>query len=66
MNQTLALSIAALSPDGQPISTFGNNIIEVSKYGTTAFPIVFTAIIARFMRATALWRCEKGVSLGVS
>lgn len=41
-------------------------MIEVSKYGTTAFPIIFTAVVAGLMKTLALWRCEKGIKLGVS
>ena len=60
------IASAALCLDGEARSRFGDGIIEASKYGTTAFPIVFAAIIARALRIMALWRCEKGARLGVS
>lgn len=56
---------AALSLNGKPRSTFGDNMFETTKYGTTAFPVVFAAIVARMLRAIALWRCEKGARLRV-
>jgi len=60
------LGVSALRLDDKPRSLFGDRIIEASKYGTTAFPIIFAVIVARLMRAIALWRCEAGSRLGVS
>ena len=62
----VVLSVSALHLDNKPRSLFGHRIIEASKYGTTAFPIIFAVIIARLMRVIALWRCEVGSRLGVS
>ena len=41
-------------------------MIELGKYGATAFPIMFATIAARLFKAVALWRSEKGAKLGVS
>ena len=62
----LVLGISALNLDGKPRSRFGENLIEASKYGTTAFPIIFAAVAARMMRALALKFSERGATLGVS
>lgn len=40
-------------------------MIELGKYGATAFPLIFAAVVARLMKVIALWRSEKGARLGV-
>lgn len=60
------LGFAVLGLDGNKRSSFGDGIIELGKYGATAFPIIFAAIAARLFKAVALWRSEKGAKLGVS
>ena len=60
------LGFAVLGLDGSNRSNFGDGIIELGKYGATAFPIMFAAIVARLFKAVALWRSEKGAKLGVS
>ncbi|KAG6993750.1 hypothetical protein G7Y79_00051g086700 [Physcia stellaris] len=61
----LFLGFAVLGLDGKHRSTFGDAIIELGKYGATAFPIMFAAIVARLFRAVALLRSEKGAKLGL-
>ena len=60
------LGFAVLGLDGNKRSNFGDGIIELGKYGATAFPVIFAAIAARLFKAVALWRSEKGAKLGVS
>lgn len=60
------LGFAVLVLDGNRRSSFGDGIIELGKYGATAFPMIFAAIAARLLKAVALWRSEKGAKLGVS
>ncbi|KAI9705955.1 MAG: hypothetical protein M1836_005361 [Candelina mexicana] len=61
----LFLGFAVLGLDGNNRSEFGDSIIELGKYGATAFPIMFAAIAARLFKAVALWRSEKGAKLGL-
>ncbi len=60
------LGFAVLGLDGNKRSSFGDGVIELGKYGATAFPIIFAAIAARLFKALALWRSEKGAKIGVS
>ena len=59
-----ALAIIALRLDGKDVSAFGDHYLQAIRYGPTVFPIIFAAIVARLMRSLALWKCEKGSSLG--
>ncbi|KAL8918636.1 MAG: hypothetical protein Q9172_005329 [Xanthocarpia lactea] len=59
------LGFAVLGLDGNKRSSFGDGIIELGKYGATAFPFMFAAIAARLFKAVALWRSEKGAKLGL-
>ena len=61
----VVLGFSAMSLNNELRSSFGDNIIEASKYGTTAFPIIFASVAARLLKSLALWRCEKGIRLGV-
>lgn len=60
----LAMGLGAIGLDGKPVSTLGENIIAASQYGTTVFPIMFASIMSRLARALALWKCERGTTLG--
>ncbi|KAI4283305.1 MAG: hypothetical protein L6R38_002251 [Xanthoria sp. 2 TBL-2021] len=59
------LGFAVLGLDGNKRSSFGDGIIELGKYGATAFPIIFATIMARLFKAVALWISEKGAKLGL-
>lgn len=61
----LVLAFQALKVDHQPISKHGETIEQAAKLGPTLFPIIFAAVVGRFMRCYALWRAECGSSLGI-
>ncbi|KAK5946706.1 hypothetical protein PMZ80_000849 [Knufia obscura] len=62
----LLLSFEALSVDGRPVSSpRGQTVEQAAKLGPTLFPIVFAAIVGRLMKTYALWRAERGASLGI-
>lgn len=62
----LILSFQALSVDGRPVSSSRGQILEqAARLGPTLFPIIFAAVVGRLMRTYALWRAERGASLGI-
>jgi hypothetical protein len=62
----LVLSFLALSANNQPVSLPRGQIVEqAAKLGPTLFPVIFAAIVGRLMRTYALWRAERGASLGI-
>ncbi|KAF9530407.1 hypothetical protein CPB83DRAFT_850871 [Crepidotus variabilis] len=49
---------------GQPADLpFNNSLLQAAKYGPTVFPIVFAAIVAKFLRNVATFKLEKGVKV---
>ncbi|KAK7993219.1 hypothetical protein PG989_006600 [Apiospora arundinis] len=49
---------------GQPLDQHNNILLlEAARYGPTLFPIVFAAIIARFLRALAAIKLEHGTTV---
>lgn len=62
----LILSFQALSIDGRPVtSDRGQTVEQAARLGPTLFPIIFAAVVGRLMRTYALWRAERGASLGI-
>lgn len=45
-------------------SSFGNNVREVLQVASTVWPISFAAVIGPFLRTLALYKAEKGSTLG--
>lgn len=43
----------------------GHGVEEAAKVGPSIYPIVFAAIVARFLRHLARWQAERGARLGV-
>ena len=39
--------------------------MKVQKLAPTVFPIVFAAVVGRLTRTYALWRAERGATVGV-
>ncbi len=52
--------------DGQEISSRGRSIQEAILLGPTIFPLAFAALAGRSLKRIALWRAERGTTLGVS
>ncbi|SPO06964.1 uncharacterized protein DNG_09658 [Cephalotrichum gorgonifer] len=62
----LLLGVLALHLDDQPLSTYGERVVQGTRLGPTIYPIVFAAIVSRFFRNLARWSAERprGVTLG--
>lgn len=59
-------SFLALSVNNEPVSSsLGQKVEQAAKIAPTLFPVVFAAVVGGFMRTYALWRAERGSSLGV-
>ncbi|KAI5464354.1 hypothetical protein BGZ63DRAFT_421400 [Mariannaea sp. PMI_226] len=63
----IILAVLGLHLDGQPISSYGQHVVQLTLLSPTIYPILFTAIAARFYRNFARWRLEKrqGIELGL-
>jgi hypothetical protein len=59
------LASCALALDSQPLSPWGQRIVEATKLGPTVYPIIFAGLVGRLMKSMALWRAERGANLGV-
>lgn len=60
----LILAFEAFCLNQTPISQHGQTIEQAAKLGPTLFPIIFAAIVGRLMRTYALWRAERGATIG--
>ncbi|KAF4964743.1 hypothetical protein FSARC_7342 [Fusarium sarcochroum] len=49
---------------GKQQSTFGDNTLEVLQLASTLWPISFAAVVGPFLRTLALFRAERGSTLG--
>ena len=59
-------SLLALSVNNHPVSSsLGQKLEQATKLAPTLFPVIFAAVVGRFMRTYALWHAERGASLGV-
>lgn len=65
-DKSIALAVVAAGLHGRDMSSLGQKVQEAAKLGPTIYPIVFAAIVTRFLRHLAQWQAEKGQSLGVS
>lgn len=59
----MLLGIVA-SLHNQEQSEFGDNVREVLRVASTFWPILFAAVLGPFLRTVALYRAEKGSTLG--
>lgn len=62
----LILSFSAWVVNNDPVGSLrGQTVEQAARLGPTLFPILFAAVCSRLMRTYALWRAEKGETLGV-
>jgi hypothetical protein len=61
-----ALAALAYRLDGKELSSHGKHIQEAILLGPTLFPLAFAALAGRSLKRIALWRAERGTTLGVS
>ncbi|KAF5005815.1 hypothetical protein FDECE_7771 [Fusarium decemcellulare] len=59
------LAILALRLEGEPVSPYGQRIVDFTRLSPTIYPILFAALASRFFKNLARWRLEKrdGVEL---
>jgi len=62
----LVLAVFALALDFQPISDYGDTVVEATRLGPTVFPIIFAAISSRFFRNLARWKAEQRRGIGLA
>lgn len=60
------MAAVAYKLDQKPSSERGENIQRLILLGPTLFPLAFAALGGRSLRKIALWRAERGTTLGVS
>lgn len=56
---TTGLALAALRLDHQPISAYGERVVNLTILSPSVYPIVFAAVASRFFKNLARWRLEK-------
>ncbi|PTD02392.1 hypothetical protein FCULG_00011913, partial [Fusarium culmorum] len=63
----IALAVAVVDLDGQTESSYGQNILELTRLGPSLYPILFAAIAGRFYKNLARWSLEQpgGIRLAV-
>lgn len=60
-----ALASLAYKLDQTPLSQHGRNIENAILLGPTLFPLAFAALGGRSLKKIALWKAERGTTLGV-
>ncbi|KXT09097.1 hypothetical protein AC579_5302 [Pseudocercospora musae] len=61
----VAFCVAAYIRDGTLANSFRNQaILQMAKFNPTIFPIIFTLIFAKFIKAVANAKLERGASVG--
>lgn len=60
------LIISALALRNKPITDGGNSLLRAMQLGPTIFPLCFAAIAGRTLKTFALWKVERGTTVGVS
>ncbi|CAG7566339.1 unnamed protein product [Fusarium equiseti] len=53
------LVLAAIYLDNQPISSYGERVVNLTLLSPSVYPIVFAAVASRFFKNLARWRLEK-------
>lgn len=61
----LILAFEALSANESPSFKYGAAVDEAAKISPTIFPIIFATIVGRLMRTWAMWKAERGATLGI-
>ncbi|KAF1835356.1 hypothetical protein BDW02DRAFT_290196 [Decorospora gaudefroyi] len=61
----IVLAALAYQLDGKPISAHGKRIGDMILLGPTLFPLAFAALGGRSLKKIALWKAQRGTTLGV-
>ncbi|KAH7275715.1 hypothetical protein B0J15DRAFT_557789 [Fusarium solani] len=51
----IALALVSVHLDEQPLSDFGERVVELTRLSPTIYPILFAAVSSRFYKAFARW-----------
>jgi hypothetical protein len=62
----LVTAVLCLLLDGQPISSYGENIKAITLLSPTIFPVVYAAIFGKVLRRIGLFKAERISTLAVS
>jgi hypothetical protein len=65
LNYCIVLAALAWRLDGQELSSKGRSIEEAILLGPTLFPLAFAALGGRSLKRIALWRAQRGTTVGV-
>lgn len=61
----IALAAASAQLNNEPISEWGERVIAATRIAPTVFPIIFAALVGRFMRSLARYLAERGATVSV-
>lgn len=59
------IAILCLCLDKKPLSAYGQNIKAITLFSPTTFPIVYAAILGKFLRRIGLFKAERSSKIGV-
>ncbi|RSL45144.1 hypothetical protein CEP53_010899 [Fusarium sp. AF-6] len=62
----IALALVSVHLDEQPLSAFGERIVELIRLSPTIYPILFAAVSSRFYKAFARWCLERPNGIGLA
>ncbi|KAI8723826.1 hypothetical protein NCS52_00239400 [Fusarium sp. LHS14.1] len=62
----IALALVSIHLDEQPVSDFGERVVELTRLSPTIYPILFAAISSRFYKAFARWCLERPNGIGLA
>lgn len=60
----IALAAMAHRLDGKQLSEYGRHVEQIILLGPTLFPLAFAALGGRSLKKIALWKAERGTTLG--
>ncbi|KAH7385587.1 hypothetical protein DE146DRAFT_212907 [Phaeosphaeria sp. MPI-PUGE-AT-0046c] len=60
----LVVASLSLSLNGNPVSAYGQDIKALTLLSPTIFPIVYAAILGKFLRRIGLFKAERGSTIG--
>ncbi|UPK96981.1 hypothetical protein LCI18_007916 [Fusarium solani-melongenae] len=62
----IALALVSVHLDEQPLSDFGERVVELTRLSPTIYPILFAAVSSRFYKAFARWCLERPNGIGLA
>ncbi|KAM6533202.1 hypothetical protein FALCPG4_006216 [Fusarium falciforme] len=62
----IALALVSVHLDEQPLSDFGERVVELTRLSPTIYPILFAAVSSRFYKALSRWCLERPNGIGLA